>query len=91
MDPRRPGWYSVGVPSPQLDVRGNGVAHDDVQDRTQRSVGETHESLEDQELTVWAPPELAVMFGARPEDPRALRVLRAFYGLVHAPRKWYTV
>lgn len=50
---------------------------------------QTHESLEDQELTVWAPPELAVMFGARPEDPRALRVLRAFYGLVHAPRKWY--
>ena len=47
---------------------------------------QTHESLEDQELTVWAPPELAVMFGARPEDPR---VLRAFYGLVHAPRKWY--
>ena len=50
---------------------------------------QTQESLEDQELTVWAPPELAVMFGARPEDPRALRVLRAFYGLVHAPRKWY--
>ena len=29
------------------------------------------------------------MFGAQPEDPRALRVLRAFYGLVHAPRKWF--
>lgn len=29
---------------------------------------QTQESLEDQDLTVWAPPELAVMLGARPED-----------------------
>ena len=50
---------------------------------------QTDESLEDQELHVWAPPELATLFGASPEDPRALRVVRAFYGLVHAPRKWW--
>ena len=50
---------------------------------------QTMESLEHQELTVWAPPELATFFGAEPHDRRALRVLRAFYGLVHAPRKWY--
>ena len=47
------------------------------------------QSLEEEGLTVWAPPELAVMFGANPGDPRALRVLRAFYGLVHAPRAWF--
>eukprot|EP00438_Fugacium_kawagutii_P009905 Skav216398 [mRNA] locus=scaffold457:290346:293534:+ [translate_table: standard] len=50
---------------------------------------QTFESLESQNLTVWAPPELAVLFGAEPNDPRALRVLKAFYGLVHAPRAWY--
>ena len=50
---------------------------------------QTDESLEDQELNVWAPPELATLCGASPEDPRALRVLRAFYGLVHAARKWW--
>jgi hypothetical protein len=31
-------------------------------------------SLEDEQLVVWAPPELAVYFGADPRDPRALRV-----------------
>ena len=47
-------------------------------------------SLEDEELNVMAPPELAAMFGADPGDQRALiRVREAFYGLAHAPRKWY--
>ena len=46
-------------------------------------------SLEDEELTVLAPPELATMFGAEPGDKRALRVREAFYGLAHAPRKWW--
>ena len=46
-------------------------------------------SLEDEELSVWAPPELAAMFGAEPGDVRALRVREAFYGLCHAPRKWW--
>ena len=46
-------------------------------------------SLEEEELTVWAPPELASMFGAEAGDPRALRVREAFYGLCHAPRKWF--
>lgn len=50
---------------------------------------QTDESLEDQEPTVWSPPELAALFGADPQDPRALRALRAFYGLVHAPRQWF--
>ena len=48
------------------------------------------QSLEDQQLTVWAPSELAVLFGAAPESPTmALRVCRAFYGLVQAPREWF--
>ena len=39
---------------------------------------------------VWAPAELAVLFGAPPQSPvLPLKVCRAFYGLVHAPRKWY--
>ena len=38
-------------------------------------------SLEDEELNVMAPPELAAMFGASPGDQRALRVREAFYGL----------
>lgn len=46
-------------------------------------------SLEDEELSVWAPPELAAMFAADPQDARALRVREAFYGLCHAPRKWW--
>ena len=50
---------------------------------------QTDTSLEDEGLTVWAPPELARAFGAEPGDPRALRVVQAFYGLAHAPRKWF--
>ena len=46
-------------------------------------------SLEHENLTVWAPPELAVLFGGDAREPKALRVLKAFYGLVHAPRKWF--
>ena len=46
-------------------------------------------SLEEEELTIWAPPELAAMFGTTDGDGRALRVREAFYGLCHAPRKWY--
>ena len=48
------------------------------------------QSLEDQGLTVWAPSELAVLFGAPPERPcMPLRITRAFYGLVNAPKAWY--
>ena len=36
-------------------------------------------SLEDEELNVMAPPELAAMFGADPGHQRALRVREAFY------------
>ena len=50
---------------------------------------QTDASLESEELTVWAPPELARMFGASPGDGRALRVVQAFYGLAHALRKWF--
>ena len=46
-------------------------------------------SLEDEMLDVWAPPELAAMFGAEDGEGMALRVREAFYGLVHAPRKWF--
>ena len=48
------------------------------------------QSLEDENLFVWAPPELAVLYGASPQNPsKVLKVCKAFYGLVHAPRKWY--
>ena len=48
------------------------------------------QSLEEENLVVWAPAELAVLFGASPKDPvMPLKITRAFYGLVHAPRKWY--
>ena len=51
---------------------------------------QTSKSIEDQELYVWAPSELAVLFGAPPEQPwLPLKVLKAFYGLVSAPREWY--
>jgi hypothetical protein len=50
---------------------------------------QTDESLEGQDLYVWAPPELATFFGGDPRDPRALKVLKAFYGLAHSPRKWW--
>ena len=45
--------------------------------------------LEAEKLTVWGPPELSVMFGGSPHEPKALRVRKAFYGLVHAPRAWF--
>ena len=51
---------------------------------------QAEQSLEDQQLTVWAPSELAVLFGANPEHPTmALRVMKAFYGLVQSPRCWF--
>ena len=51
---------------------------------------QTEESLEHLEMTVWAPSELAVLFGADPSNPiMPLRVSRAFYGLVQAPRCWF--
>lgn len=47
-------------------------------------------SLENEDLVVWAPPELAVLYGADPANPvLPLKVVKAFYGLVHAPRAWY--
>ena len=51
---------------------------------------QTEASLESEKLTVWAPPELAVLFGADASNPvKALRISRAFYGLVQAPRHWF--
>ena len=50
---------------------------------------QTGTSLEDEELNVLAPPELSAMLGAVPGDDRILRAREAFYGLAHAPRKWW--
>lgn len=51
---------------------------------------QTSENIESEGLTVWATPELAVLYGASPSNPcLPMRVSRAFYGLVHAPKKWY--
>ena len=51
---------------------------------------QTEASIEDEQLTVWAPSELAILYGADPARPvMPLRVVRAFYGLVHAPRRWF--
>ena len=48
------------------------------------------ESLEDEKMTIWAPAELAVLFGADPHHPvMPLRITKAFYGLVQAPRCWF--
>ena len=48
------------------------------------------QSLEDENLVVWAPSELAVLYGADPGNPMMpLKICKAFYGLVHAPRKWF--
>ena len=48
------------------------------------------QSLEDQDLHVWAPAELATLFGAPADDPvMPLKICRAFYGLVQSPRLWY--
>ena len=41
-------------------------------------------------LTVKAPAELATLFGADPKHPvKWLRITKAFYGLVQAPRCWF--
>ena len=41
------------------------------------------QSLEAEDLQVWAPAELAVLFGADPQNPvLPLKICRAFYGLV---------
>ena len=46
--------------------------------------------MNEEELYVWAPSELAVLYGANPSRPiMPLKVIKAFYGLSHAPRKWY--
>ena len=51
---------------------------------------QTQADMSSEELYVWAPSELAVLFGADPEYPvLPLKVVRAFYGLSHAPRKWF--
>lgn len=48
------------------------------------------QSLEREDLYVWAPAELAVMYGARPDFPvKILKICKAFYGLVHAPWSWF--
>ena len=46
-------------------------------------------SLEDENLHVLAPPELSAMFGAEHGEQLVLKVREAFYGLAHAPRKWF--
>ena len=46
--------------------------------------------LSSENLVIWAPAELAVLFGADPTHPvMPLKIQRAFYGLVHAPRAWH--
>ena len=49
---------------------------------------QAEESLEDLGLTVWAPPGLAVQT-QHTTHIRPLRVTKAFYGLVQAPRCWF--
>ena len=47
-------------------------------------------NLEAENLLVFAPSELAAMFGGDPaEAGTVLKLTKAFYGLVHAPRVWY--
>lgn len=47
------------------------------------------ESLENG-MRVWAPAELAVMFGAGPHNPiMFLRITKVFHGLVQVPRCWF--
>ena len=39
---------------------------------------------------MFAPSELAAMYGGEPNEPgMVLKLVKAFYGPVHAPRKWY--
>ena len=48
------------------------------------------ESLEQAGMTVWAPAELATLFGANPSCPiMPLRITKAFYGLIQSPRCWF--
>ena len=47
------------------------------------------DSLEDEELFVWTPAELAALFGAEAGEETILKLTKAFYGLVHAPKKWH--
>ena len=48
------------------------------------------QDMSDQGLYVWAPAELASLFGADPGYPvKVLQVMRAFYGLCHSPRAWF--
>ena len=50
---------------------------------------QTLSRLEDEELYVWAPAGLAALFGAEGGEETVLKLTKAFYGLVHAPRKWH--
>ena len=50
---------------------------------------QTNSSLENEDLFVWAPAELAAAFGATAGEETILKVQQAFYGLAHAPRKWF--
>ena len=48
------------------------------------------QNLEDEDLLIWAPAELGAAYGGDgKDDSTILKICRAFYGLVHAPRKWY--
>ena len=48
------------------------------------------QDMSNDNLVVWAPAELATLFGAPPEHPvMPLKIQRAFYGLVNAPRAWF--
>ena len=38
---------------------------------------------------MWAPSELAALFGAQDGEETILKLTKSFYGLVHAPRKWH--
>eukprot|EP00439_Symbiodinium_sp_Y106_P048762 s3212_g6.t1 len=47
-------------------------------------------NLDSENLMVFAPSELSAMFGGDPAEPGSvLKLQKAFYGLVHAPRVWY--
>ena len=46
-------------------------------------------SLESEELYIWAPAELAAAFGLPPDDGSIMKLTKAFYGLAHAPRRWF--
>lgn len=51
---------------------------------------QAQESLEHLQMTVWAPAELTVLYGADPACPvMPLRITKRFYGLVQSPRCWF--